>query len=207
MTDDERVDNSAETINRNRPNFAARTAEGDDSRLAPEGLADQALNANEQPSISSTRPYEPLHSSEPSHGRRPLPFNVFENQPSRWSDRNGDGKGSNGSEGRLPRQASLPAGPLAALNSDKMGNNKNGHNESQPAGDSDKLGTFSGVFVPTTLNVLSILMFLRFGFILGQGGVLGMMGMSFVLLHFTHLRNHIANSDIKCRPSSCFLHD
>lgn len=42
---------------------------------------------------------------------------------------------------------------------------------------SNKLGTFSGVFVPTTLNVLSILMFLRFGFILGQSGVLGMMGM------------------------------
>jgi potassium/chloride transporter 9 len=32
------------------------------------------------------------------------------------------------------------------------------------------------VWVPTTLNVLSILMFLRFGFILGQSGVLGMMG-------------------------------
>lgn len=33
------------------------------------------------------------------------------------------------------------------------------------------------VFVPTTLNVLSILMFLRFGFVLGQGGILGMFGM------------------------------
>ncbi|KAK6334718.1 hypothetical protein TWF718_010165 [Orbilia javanica] len=42
---------------------------------------------------------------------------------------------------------------------------------------SNKLGTFNGVFVPTTLNVLSILMFLRFGFILGQSGVLGMMAM------------------------------
>ncbi|EFR01649.1 solute carrier family 12 member 3 [Nannizzia gypsea CBS 118893] len=40
-----------------------------------------------------------------------------------------------------------------------------------------KLGSFSGVFVPTTLNVLSILMFLRFGFVLGQSGVLGMMAM------------------------------
>ena len=47
----------------------------------------------------------------------------------------------------------------------------------RPVGGSDKLGTFSGVFVPTTLNVLSILMFLRFGFILGQTGVIAMMGM------------------------------
>lgn len=47
-----------------------------------------------------------------------------------------------------------------------------------PAGTgSKKLGTFSGVFVPTVLNVLSILMFLRFGFVIGQTGVLGSMGM------------------------------
>ncbi|KAF5212425.1 putative vacuolar cation-chloride cotransporter [Clavispora lusitaniae] len=36
-----------------------------------------------------------------------------------------------------------------------------------------KLGTFEGVFLPTTLNVLSILMFLRFGFIVGQMGIMG----------------------------------
>lgn len=52
---------------------------------------------------------------------------------------------------------------------------------SKPAGGAEKLGTFSGVFVPTTLNVLSVLMFLRFGFILGQSGVVGMMGMFFYL--------------------------
>jgi potassium/chloride transporter 9 len=47
-------------------------------------------------------------------------------------------------------------------------------------GGSEKLGTFSGVFVPTSLNVLSILMFIRWGFILGQGGVVGMMAMLIV---------------------------
>ncbi|CAB4256692.1 similar to Saccharomyces cerevisiae YBR235W Putative ion transporter, similar to mammalian electroneutral Na(+)-(K+)-C1- cotransporter family [Maudiozyma barnettii] len=36
----------------------------------------------------------------------------------------------------------------------------------------NKLGTYDGVFVPTALNVLSILMFLRFGFILGQLGII-----------------------------------
>ena len=41
----------------------------------------------------------------------------------------------------------------------------------------EKLGTFAGVFIPTTLSVLSILMFVRFSFILGQSGVLGMMGL------------------------------
>ena len=38
----------------------------------------------------------------------------------------------------------------------------------RPIGGDEKLGMFSGVYVPTCLNVLSILMFLRFGFILGQ---------------------------------------
>ncbi|CCK72921.1 Vhc1p KNAG_0M00680 [Huiozyma naganishii CBS 8797] len=41
----------------------------------------------------------------------------------------------------------------------------------------DKLGTYDGVFVPTALNVLSILMFLRFGFILGQLGIICTIGL------------------------------
>lgn len=45
-----------------------------------------------------------------------------------------------------------------------------------------KLGTFGGVFVPTALNVLSILMFLRFGFIIGQMGILG----TFLLLFMSY---------------------
>lgn len=50
----------------------------------------------------------------------------------------------------------------------------------RPIGGSEKLGTYAGVFVPTSLNVLSILMFIRFGFILGQSGVVGIMGMMLV---------------------------
>jgi len=37
----------------------------------------------------------------------------------------------------------------------------------RPTGSDEKLDMLSGVYVPTCLNVLSILMFLRFGFILG----------------------------------------
>ncbi|KAK0535124.1 hypothetical protein OC834_001622 [Tilletia horrida] len=36
-----------------------------------------------------------------------------------------------------------------------------------------KLGTFMGVFLPVSLNILGIILFLRFGFILGQVGLLG----------------------------------
>ncbi|KAE8186569.1 hypothetical protein CF328_g7193, partial [Tilletia controversa] len=36
-----------------------------------------------------------------------------------------------------------------------------------------KLGTFMGVFLPVSLNILGIILFLRFGFVLGQVGLLG----------------------------------
>ncbi|KAI0840009.1 amino acid permease-domain-containing protein [Hypoxylon sp. FL0890] len=40
-----------------------------------------------------------------------------------------------------------------------------------------KLGVVAGVFVPVVLNIISILMFLRFGSILGRIGLLGMLGL------------------------------
>lgn len=39
-----------------------------------------------------------------------------------------------------------------------------------------KLGAVSGVYIPVYLNILSILMFLRFGHILGQIGFIGILG-------------------------------
>lgn len=47
----------------------------------------------------------------------------------------------------------------------------------KPAGGA-RLGTVSGVYIPVYLNILSILMFLRFGQILGQVGFIGILGKS-----------------------------
>ncbi|KAM3511102.1 hypothetical protein MY11210_005276 [Beauveria gryllotalpidicola] len=47
----------------------------------------------------------------------------------------------------------------------------------QEAKKSAKLGLTSGVFIPVFLNILSILMFLRFGLILGQVGFLGFLAL------------------------------
>ncbi|KAL7922405.1 amino acid permease domain-containing protein [Trichoderma austrokoningii] len=46
----------------------------------------------------------------------------------------------------------------------------------RPAGGA-RLGTISGVYIPVYLNILSILMFLRFGQILGQVGFIGILGL------------------------------
>jgi solute carrier family 12 (potassium/chloride transporters), member 9 len=40
----------------------------------------------------------------------------------------------------------------------------------------NKLGVVDGVYIPVCLNIVSILMFLRFPHILAQNGLLGMLG-------------------------------
>nr|XP_036578435.1 cation chloride cotransporter [Colletotrichum truncatum]KAF6785678.1 cation chloride cotransporter [Colletotrichum truncatum] len=47
----------------------------------------------------------------------------------------------------------------------------------EPTSRTPKLGVISGVYIPVCLNIFSILMFLRFGWILGQVGLLGMLGL------------------------------
>ncbi|KAK6205573.1 putative ion transporter [Scheffersomyces amazonensis] len=56
----------------------------------------------------------------------------------------------------------------------------------------NKLDTFEGVFLPTALNVLSILMFLRFGFIIGQMGIIG----TFFLLILSYSINILTTMSI-----------
>lgn len=61
-----------------------------------------------------------------------------------------------------------------------------------PTRNRNKLGVTSGVYIPVCLNILSILMFLRFGLILGRIGLLGMLGKLHMHLHGSfHLPTHI----------------
>ncbi|KAL1919103.1 uncharacterized protein VTP21DRAFT_2484 [Calcarisporiella thermophila] len=53
-----------------------------------------------------------------------------------------------------------------------------------------KLSTFEGVFVPTVLSIWGILVFIRFGFIIAQAGVVGavvMLGIGYLMITLTSL--------------------
>ncbi|KAJ5791543.1 uncharacterized protein N7518_008554 [Penicillium psychrosexuale] len=176
---------TSDSLSRRRPTFATRTAQEDVSRLDP-GDSDHA-NSDERTRLlpwSPTpwaRPYEPVNSAEPIESRRhSSPMNYFQ-KISRWWHNRGDGdQEQETGEENTSQNVYLSADSLRDARADKK--DKSGH-RSRSVDEPKKLGTFSGVFVPTTLNVLSILMFLRFGFILGQAGVLGILGL--LLISYT----------------------
>lgn len=164
-------------MSRRRPNFSTRTPEEDVSRLDPHEHGDNAENRagllNWPSNIwSRHQGVDQTESGEPR--RHSLPRN-FLGGLSRWwanstlaAERHDDAQDESGIS-----QLSFSAGPLRDSSVDKK--DRSGHRP-RASEETKKLGTFSGVFVPTTLNVLSILMFLRFGFILGQAGLLGILG-------------------------------
>ncbi|KAF1950402.1 hypothetical protein CC80DRAFT_496849 [Byssothecium circinans] len=153
---------------RSHSNFATRTAADESERLNRRGSILPLPSPDEGTPLLANQPapqgrsYDGVEESlqEESHGK-----NTGQGWLSRVllslrskTTKNPDGpesKRASTSEAVKPRPGAFP----------------------RPVGGTSKLGTFAGVFVPTTLNVLSILMFLRFGFILGQTGVVGMMGM------------------------------
>lgn len=174
----ERVGESSDSLPRRRPNFSTRTAQEDGSRLAPgdsaHSISDERTRLLPWPPTRWARPYEPVSSTERSENQaNPSPTDYFHGI-SKWWNRQPGTEQEEGNNGDTSSQNVFPpAGPLRDSSADKK--DKSGH-RSRSVDEPKKLGTFSGVFVPTTLNVLSILMFLRFGFILGQAGVLGILG-------------------------------
>ncbi|KAJ5486187.1 hypothetical protein N7530_000487 [Penicillium desertorum] len=173
---------SSDSLSWRRPTFATRTAQEDVSRLDPEDsthtISDERTRLLHWPQTRRARPYEPVNSSEPTEDQRhSSPLNYFRGLVRWWHNRVDNDQEHETSRETTPQNVYLSADPLHDARADKK--DKSGY-RSRSVDEPKKLGTFSGVFVPTTLNVLSILMFLRFGFILGQAGVLGILGLLLV---------------------------
>ncbi|KAL6236059.1 hypothetical protein BDW75DRAFT_229756 [Aspergillus navahoensis] len=166
----EQLDSASGSMSGRRPNFSTRTAPEDESRLDP---SEPAITSMEETAQLLNRPADQAQSygsisppaPETSIWYRSSHWKFTGYFSSWWSkSRNHAG---------LPN-TSLETGPLRDASFDHKGRNGERYRALDA---SEKFSTFSGVFVPTSLNVLSILMFLRFGFILGQAGLLGMLGL------------------------------
>lgn len=149
------------TLSRGRPSFLTRTATDDAgellrrSSLPPEDTQDHVANA-----------------STINHGQNGTVTRGADGNTSQNRQHESPSKGSSPGKHATPRdlEAGLDGKNYSTAHSSAI-------KTSNPPPGSEKLNTFSGVFVPTSLNVLSILMFIRFGFILGQTGLLGMLGL------------------------------
>ncbi|KAI9818088.1 MAG: hypothetical protein M1827_000713 [Pycnora praestabilis] len=180
---------------RTRSSFLTRTATDDASQLdrrlsvlpaSPSPIEEQPIRDLIPHSDQSENPYEPLrNNSKPVPYRHELTKKVLgireNNHTSPTLKRRSSSGRRRSGQGHPPLgdsslTAQMHAHPESKGENVHIGGQKPG-SLPRPVGGQDKLGTFSGVFVPTSLNVLSIIMFLRFGFILGQSGVLGMLGM------------------------------
>ena len=163
-------------------NFQSRTATDDggefNRRWTPlnEGQVspspDQQLHAGE----SSTNPYEPAtNDSTPPPREHSFTKRLLHLQPNDGIEQTGTVRRRSSSGRRKIQSATLGEDSvMAELHNGAESKKADGEAPApkpglgpRPIGGDEKLGLFSGVYVPTCLNVLSILMFLRFGFILG----------------------------------------
>ncbi|KIV99170.1 uncharacterized protein PV09_09124 [Verruconis gallopava] len=175
---------------RSHSNFATKTAVDEENRLARRwslftGGSPSPRNENRNPldegGADHFDGFDGVHQRESSgildRMRSFFKFSDSERASSSRSRRRLDPLRRGVEEPLLATAAASDYRSISKRESVGHGKGKDAVTGKAPEEKSAKLGTFAGVFVPTTLNVLSILMFLRFGFILGQSGVTGMMGM------------------------------
>jgi potassium/chloride transporter 9 len=173
------------TLTRSRPTFLARTATDDAAQLLrraslptslehqsrPLSAHDGSVNTISRPDTAkSTASY--LHPDSVGNDAFAPAYGTFDGQTEPLPPPSDDESRHHS----LPEEALTSTLHAPQIKSEKPPMPKVG-SFPRPVGGTEKLGTFSGVFVPTSLNVLSILMFIRFGFILGQSGVVGMLAM------------------------------
>lgn len=177
------------TLTRGRPTFLTRTATDDAAQLLRRSSLPATVHSEQRDAASQVdgveaNPYEPrTNASDTPPREHELTRRVL-----RGILKQDSGEIQTVDQSRSRSRRHLDNGPVArdvpAAHQHKETKHKIERSHMpkigsmpRPIGGTEKMGTFSGVFVPTSLNVLSILMFLRFGFILGQAGVLGMFGM------------------------------
>lgn len=175
------------TLSRGRPSFLTRTATDDAGELLRRSSIGPELagNGNRVPARSSSAPRTKSSVAYQSLSNIDGQTEAQQNENSSPSR-----KSANRSKERSSPDIEAGLGPRT---SDSLA-----HGSSKASGTDSKLNTFSGVFVPTSLNVLSILMFIRFGFILGQTGLLGML----LLLLAAYLINLVTTFSISAVASN-----
>ena len=70
-----------------------------------------------------------------------------------------------------------------------------------------KYGTFAGVFVPTLLTILGVILFVRHGWVVGNAGLVGAIGiisLAFIIVTFTALSMSCITTNIRIRAGGAY---
>ncbi|HKL20020.1 MAG TPA: hypothetical protein VJ905_13675, partial [Halalkalibaculum sp.] len=71
----------------------------------------------------------------------------------------------------------------------------------------NKYGTFGGVFVPTLLTILGVILFLRQGWVIGNAGLLGgwlIISVAFLIVTFTALSMSCITTNIRIKAGGAY---